>query len=88
MGKFTWKKLSGKLQRHSIAKRQACCNKERMLASTRWSKLPRYRTMFAIFAIEIWRSNHISQHIALLATIFRQTFQHWTILFGASVRNM
>ena len=42
--------------------------------STRWSKLPRYRTMFVIFAIEIRRSNHLSQHVTSLATIFARPF--------------
>ena len=53
-----------------MVKRQACCNNEKILVSTRWSKLSRYRTMFVIFAIEIWRSNHLSQHAKSLATIF------------------
>ena len=57
-----------------MAKRQACCNKERILVSTRWSKLPRYRTMFVIFAIEIWRSNRFSKHATSLATIFARSF--------------
>ena len=71
-----------------MAKRQACCNNERILVSTRWSKLPRYRTMFVIFCdrnLEIESSlatrNIIGHHI-------RQTFHYWTILFGANVRNM
>ena len=57
-----------------MAKRQACCNKERTLVSTRWSTLPRFCTMFVIFAIEIWRSNHLSQHATSLATIFARPF--------------
>ena len=61
-------------ERHSMAKRQACCNKERILVSTRWSKLPRYRTMFVIVAIEIRKSNHLSQHATSLATIFARPF--------------
>ena len=66
-----------------MAKRQACCNKGIILVSTRWSKLPRYRTMFLIFTIEIFTiatRNIIGHHIC-------QTFYHWTIIFGANVRN-
>ena len=55
---------------HNMAKRQAYCNKEIILASRRWSKLPRYRTMFVILAIEIRRSNHLSQHATSLASTF------------------
>ena len=59
---------------HSMAKRQACCNEERILVSTRWSKLSRYLAIFVIFTIEIWRSNHLSQRATSLATIFARPF--------------
>ena len=48
--------------------------RKKILASTRWIKLPRYRTMFIIIAIEIWRLNHISQNATSLATIFARPF--------------
>ena len=79
-----WGSLFGEFfEEHSMAKRQECCNKERILVSTRWTKLLRYRTMFIIFAIEssLTTRNNIGHHI-------RQTFHHWNIPFGANVRNM
>ena len=69
MGKITWRKF----WRRQYGKE--CCNNERISVSTRWSKLPRYRTMFVIFAIEIWRSNHLSQHAtSIIGYHIRQTF--------------
>ena len=70
-----WGSLPGEsFEGHSIAKRHACCNKERILVSTGWSKQPRYRTMFVTLAIGIWSSNHISQHAKSLVTIFARPF--------------
>ena len=59
---------------HSMVKRQACCNNQKILVSTRWSKLPCYRTMFVIFTFEIWSLNHLSQYATSLATIFARRF--------------
>ena len=82
-GNLPWESFEG----HSMAKRQACCVKERILVSTRWSKLPHYRTMFVIFAIETWKLNHLATR-NIIGLHIRQTFHHWTILFEANLRNM
>ena len=65
---FDWS-VNGK-----VCLEKACCNKEIILVSTKWSKLPRYRTMFVIFTMEICRLNHLSQHATSFASIFARPF--------------
>ena len=55
--------LSGEsFEGHSMAKRQACCDEERILVSKGWSKLPRYRTMLVTFAVESSLARNTQHH--------------------------